>query len=131
MKKNIMFILVSILIIVILGIILEIYNNHEPKVRELMEEEKQKLLEKISIAKEDILTNGSNVTIAADIQNDNSEMILVKKIHVTLFDEYENEIDKFDIELNKKIKQNSKIRFSKTVKVNNNGRTFTKYKIEL
>lgn len=132
MKKNIIFVLVSILTIVVLGIVLSIYNNYESKVRELTDEEKQKLLQKIIIEKEDILTNGNNITIAADIQNDNSEMILVKKIHVTLFDEYEKEIDKFDVELNKKIKQNSKIRFSKTVNVKNRtGRTFTKYDIEL
>ena len=128
MKKNIIFIIGSVLIIVILGIILNIYNNYEPK---LTEEEKQKLLQNISIEKEDILTDGSNVTIAADIENHNSEIILVKKIHVTLFDEYEKEIDNFDIELNKKIKANSKYRFSKTIKINNKGRTFTKYNIEL
>lgn len=132
MKKNIIFVLVSILVVVVLGIVLSIYNNYEPKVRELTDEEKQKLLQKISIEKEDILTNGNSIMVAADIKNDNSEMIFVKKIHVTLFDEYEKEIDNFDIDLNKKIKAKNKYRFSKTVNIKNNtGRTFTKYDIEL
>lgn len=132
MKKNIIFVLGSILIVVVLGIVLSIYNNYEPEVRKLTSEEKQKLLQKISIEKEDILTNGNNIMVAADIKNDNAEIIFVKKIHVILFDEYEKEIDNFDIDLNKKIKAKSKYRFSKTVNVKNNtGRTFTKYDIEL
>lgn len=132
MKKNIIFILGSILIVVVLGIVLSVYNNYEPEVRKLTDEEKQKLLQQISIEKEDILTNGNNIMVAADIKNDNAEIIFVKKIHVTLFDEYEKEIDNFDIDLNKKIKAKSKYRFSKTVNVKNNtGRTFTKYDIEL
>lgn len=132
MKKNIIFILGSILIVVVLGIVLSVYNNYEPEVRKLTDEEKQKFLQKISIEKEDILTNGNNITVAADIKNDNAEIIFVKKIHVILFDEYEKEIDNFDIDLNKKIKAKSKYRFSKTVNVKNNtGRTFTKYDIEL
>lgn len=132
MKKNIIFVLGSILIVVVLGIVLSVYNNYEPEVRKLTDEEKQKFLQKISIEKEDILTNGNNIMVAADIKNDNAEIIFVKKIHVTLFDEYEKEIDNFDIDLNKKIKAKSKYRFSKTVNVKNNtGRTFTKYDIEL
>ena len=128
MKRNILYIFIIVIFLLVIGIIVYITNKDEINYKT----DKSILLQNITYDNESILTSGNNITIIVDIKNNNTEVVKLKKVNVTLINDYNEEVKKFDVKVNKKIKANSSIKIKKTVKIKNTqSRVFTKYKFEI
>lgn len=130
MKK---YIVVVISILIALLIILGIYiltNQKTTNETPLTSEEKQELIKNIEIGNENTITVNKNVTIGADIKNNNQKQFKIKKVKVTLKNDTDELIDEFYININQNIKPNKTIKFSKTIKLSQiEERIFATYEI--
>lgn len=130
MKKTVI-IIISILLVVGILLILFFNLNSKESVPKLTPEEKKEFVKNLIIENENVLTSSNRVTVQANIQNNNPKAVKVKSVHAILTDESGKTLKEVDIKVNKIIKSGSKTKFSKTVLLNNNQRTFTKYEIIL
>lgn len=130
MKK---YIVVITSILIVLLIILGIYTlTNQKTINEtpLTKEEKQELIKNIEVGNENTITVNKNVTIGADIKNNNQKQFKIKKVKVTLKNDTDELIDEFYININKNIKPNKTIKFSKTIKLSQiEERVFATYEI--
>ena len=129
MKKNIIFILILVILLIVIGLL--VYLNTREGV-DISDADKEKLLQNITAENESILTSGNNITVITDIKNNNSETIKIKTVKITLINDYNEKVKEFEIKVNKKIKAGSSIKISKTVKINTiESRVFTEYEFKI
>ena len=129
MKKNIIFILILVILLIVIGLL--VYLNTREGV-DISDADKEKLLQNITAENESILTAGNNITVITDIKNNNSETIKIKTVKITLINDYNEKVKDFEIKVNKKIKAGSSIKTSKTVKINTiESRVFTEYEFKI
>ena len=122
--------------IIIISILLTIFgiytliNQKQTNKISLSKEEKQILIKNLELGNENTITVDKNVTIGADIKNNNQKQFKIKKVKVTLNNDRNELIDEFYIKINKNIKPNKTIKFSETIKLSKfEERVFATYKI--
>lgn len=122
--------------IIIIGILLTMFgiytliNQKQTNEISLTKEEKQILIKNLELGNENTITVDKNVTIGADIKNNNQKQFKIKKVKVTLNNDRNELIDEFYIKINKNIKPNKTIKFSKTIKLSKfEERVFATYEI--
>lgn len=122
--------------IIIIGILLTMFgiytliNQKQTNEIQLTKEEKQILIKNLELGNENTITVDKNVTIGADIKNNNQKQFKIKKVKVTLNNDRNELIDEFYIKINKNIKPNKTIKFSKTIKLSKfEERVFATYEI--
>lgn len=122
--------------IIIISILLTIFgiytliNQKQTNKISLSKEEKQILIKNLELGNENTITVDKNVTIGADIKNNNQKQFKIKKVKVTLNNDRNELIDEFYIKINKNIKPNKTIKFSKTIKLSKfEERVFATYEI--
>ncbi len=120
-------------ILIVLLIILGIYtliNQKATNETPLTNEEKQELIKNLEVGNENTITINKNVTIGADIKNNNQKQVKITKVKATLKNDRNELIDEFYIKINKTIKPNKTIKFSKTIELPQiEERVFTTYEI--
>lgn len=122
--------------IIIIGILLTMFGIYtlinQKQINEtlLTKEEKQILIKNLELGNENTITVDKNVTIGADIKNNNQKQFKIKKVKVTLNNDRNELIDEFYIKINKNIKPNKTIKFSETIKLSKfEERVFATYEI--
>ncbi|MCI9585609.1 MAG: hypothetical protein HFH45_03130 [Bacilli bacterium] len=122
--------------IIIISILLTIFgiytliNQKQTNKISLSKEEKQILIKNLELGNENTITVDKNVTIGADIKNNNQKQFKIKKVKVTLNNDRNELIDEFYIKINKNIKPNKTIKFSETIKLSKfEERVFATYEI--
>lgn len=129
MKKNIVFATIIIVILLIIVYVCFLYKPNEAEIT-YTPEQKQELLKNISIENQNTLTIENKINISGEINNNNSEKIKIKKIKVTMTNEAGEQIENFDIKIDKIVKGNSKIKFNKIIALKQyEPRVFTEYEV--
>lgn len=117
MKKSIITIISVIIVILLIVGIYFLIGKKQAIETPLSDEEKQLLINNLEIKNENIITINKNVTISANIKNNNKKQFKIQKLKVTLNNDSNELIDEFYIKIDKNIKPNKSIKFSKTIKL--------------